>query len=305
MPTEREWAEAFRRLDCGESSYELEAKRLGVGKSTVYRHHIGELQRRVNEAKSELSKVREELSETKQRLASLEEEYEKKRQMLERNLQIQVNELSSKLQTLEEEKRKVEDEISQAQRKLNSTLQELNRITATQERLKRIGVNKVASLTEFIECYEAFGFNAQEVQMLATWRKSLAKMGIDPNKLGEFIKQRGSLERQLANLNMEKSAREQEVKKLKDEYMRLLRDMNTLKNETLGLYTLKSGQFTLPCKFCGMQGISMNLASIKNAVMNGLGCSGMCFFCGQWSTYTSLEAAWFAAQLLLPAICST
>jgi DNA repair exonuclease SbcCD ATPase subunit len=296
MPTEREWAEAFRRLDRGESSYESEAKRLGVGKGTVYRHHMEELQRMVNGERSELSRVSEELSKAKQRLAMLEAEYKQKRQALEQNLQIRVKELSSKLQALEEEKKRVEGEISRSREKLSVNLQELNRTITTQERLKKLGVDKVASLTEFVEGYEALGFSAQQVQKLVVWRQSLAKMGIDPDKLFELAKKRRSLEGQISGLEKERRRVEGIVKKLKVEHRRLFDETVSLQADVLKLGKLgkvvKLGMMVIPCKVCGMEGIFVKLhtaSEYRGMMRSGAVLQYRCIYCGQWATYTPWE----------------
>jgi len=296
MPTEREWTEAFRRLDKGESSYESEAKRLGVGKGTVYRHHIQELQRMVNRERSELSRVSEELSKAKQRLAMLEAEHKQKRQALEQSLQIRVKELSSKLQALEEEKKRVEGEISRSREKLSATLQELNRVLTTQERLKNLGVDKVASLTEFVEGYEALGFSAQQVQKLVVWRQSLAKMGIDPDKVFELAKKRRSLEGQISELEKERRRVEGIVKKLKVEHRRLFEETTSLQAEALKLGKLgkvvKLGMIVVPCKLCGMEGVFVKLrtaSEYKSMMRSGAALQYRCIYCGRWAVYTPWE----------------
>jgi len=267
MPTEREWAEAFKRLDSEISSYEAEAKRLGVGKGTVYRHHIAELQRKINMEKSELSRVRDELTKAKQRL-----------------------------QELEKEKNRIEDKICHAREKLSATLQELNRVITSQERLKKLGVDKVASLTEFVEGYEALGFGAQQVQKLVVWRQSLAKMGIDPDKLGEFVEKRGSLEKQLSELEKERRRVEGTVKKLKNEHRRLFEETTSLQAEALKLGKLgkvvRLGIIVLPCKLCGMEGIFVKLhtaSEYKSMMRSGAALQYRCIYCGRWAVYTPWE----------------
>ncbi|MEM1582850.1 MAG: hypothetical protein QXK89_10165 [Candidatus Bathyarchaeia archaeon] len=229
---------------------------------------------------------------------------EKRRQVEE--LEVKAKGVQVEIQGLVERKAQLEGEISEAERKLSQISQELNRAVSTQERLQKLGMERVASLVEFIEDCEALGFNAKEIQNLARWRKSLAEMGISPDKLRDFIEQRGSLERQLANLSREKSAREREVKQLMEEYMRLWGEVNALRGEISRLSrlssTLKSGKLTLPCKLCRMWGVSIDLSSAESGIMSGLWCSGTCIFCRQWSTYPAWELAWFIAQLVLPAI---
>jgi DNA repair exonuclease SbcCD ATPase subunit len=267
MPTELEWAEAFRRLDSGESSYETEARRLGVGKGTVYRHHIAELQRRINVKKSELSRVTDELSKAQQ-----------------------------SLQTLDKERRRLEGEIVQGRGKLSAALQELNRVLATYERLKNLGLDKVVSLTKFVDGYEALGFSAQQVQKLAAWRQSLEKMGIDPDNLGEFVEKRGSLQKQLSELEKERRRLEGMVKKLKNEHRRLFEETTSLKAEALKLgklgKVLKLGMIVIPCKLCGMEGIFVKLhtaSEYKSMMRSGAALQYRCIYCGRWAVYTPWE----------------
>jgi chromosome segregation ATPase len=267
MPTEREWAEAFKRLDSEISSYEAEAKRLGVGKGTVYRHHTAELQRRINEEKSELSRVRDELTKARQ-----------------------------KLWKLESEKKRIEGDLSQARGKLSATLQELNRVLATYERLKNLGLDKVESLTEFVEGYEALGFSAQQVQKLVVWRQSLAKMGIDPDKLFELAKKRRSLEGQISELEKERRRVEGTVKKLKNEHRRLFEETTSLQAEALKLGKLgkvvRLGIIVLPCKLCGMEGIFVKLhtaSEYKSMMRSGAALQYRCIYCGRWAVYTPWE----------------
>jgi len=219
MPTEREWAETFKRLDSGESSYEAEAKRLGVGKGTVYRHHTTELQRRINVKKSELSRITDELSRTQQNL-----------------------------QALHKEKMRLEGEISQAREKLSATLQKLNQAISADERFQRIGLEKLAQLAQFIESFEALGFDVETVRKLAEWKRALAVMGINPNTLEQYIKEKGPLEIELRNLKEKVERLKKLVETLEKAKAELLRS-----NASLSLLSkiLESRRVNVPCKVCG------------------------------------------------------
>jgi len=215
MPTEREWAGAFRRLDSGLSSYEAEAKRLGVGKGTVYRHHIAELQRRINMKKSELSRIMVELSQTQQNL-----------------------------QALQREKMTLEGEISQAREKLSTALQELNQVTSTYERLQKLGLQKVSELAEFIEDIETLKFDSETVRKLAEWRRALSDMGINLDTLGKYV----SLEIELRNLKEKVGRLKKLVETLEKTKSELLRN-----NTSLYMLSkiLESRRVNVPCKVCG------------------------------------------------------
>jgi len=278
MPTEREWAEAFRRLDSGLSSYEAEAKRLGVGKGTVYRHHIAELQRKINMKKSEFNRI-----------------------------MIELTKASQKLRELEKEKKKLEDEIHQARGKLSTTIQELNRALSTYERLKRVGVAKLSSLAEFVGSYEALGFSAQQVQKLAAWRQSLAEMGLDPDKLEDFIKKKGSLESQISELEKERKRVESILKKLKDEHRQLFEETLSLQAETLKLRklskVLKLNMIVITCKICGREGVLVKLRTASEYISmmrSGAALQYKCIYCGRWAMYTPWEIVTAIGLLALP-----
>ena len=278
MPIEREWAEAFRRLDSGISSYEAEAKRLGVGKGTVYRHHIAELQRKINMKKSEFNRI-----------------------------MIELTKASQKLRELEKEKKKLEDEIHQARGKLSTTIQELNRALSTYERLKRVGVAKLSSLAEFVGSYEALGFSAQQVQKLAAWRQSLAEMGLDPDKLEDFIKKKGSLESQISELEKERKRVESILKKLKDEHRQLFEETLSLQAETLKLRklskVLKLNMIVITCKICGREGVLVKLRTASEYISmmrSGAALQYKCIYCGRWAMYTPWEIVTAIGLLALP-----
>jgi DNA-binding transcriptional MerR regulator len=117
------------------------------------------------------------------------------------------------LKTLEEalkkdEKRKNEiavnkktlRKVKSAKRKANTELQKLNseiqKTTATLTGVRTLGIEKLGRLVKFIQEFESLGFNAEEVKKLATWRKELQQLGIDPDKLGQWIAERGPLQKQ-------------------------------------------------------------------------------------------------------------
>jgi hypothetical protein len=218
----------------------------------------------------------------------------------------EVKRLDGEKGELQKETQGLKEELTKTEKGFSSKVQELKSVIETEERLTRLGLEKLAHLAKFVDDYETLKFSAEEVQRLSGWRKALTAMNIDPDGLERFVKEKGSLEKQLDNLSREKSAREQKVEELKGEHLRLWNQRTSLRDEVSRLsrlgYTLKEGRLTLPCKACGMQGVSMDLISVVNAIMRESWCSGMCVFCHQWSSYTAWEAAWFVTQLVLPAM---
>jgi len=117
--------------------------------------------------------------------------------------QSRVHMLDSKVKELDSQRVKIQGGLSQAKEKLSKTLEELKQAISTKEGLQRLGLEKTATLAEFIKDYQLLGFNAQGVQRLAEWRKSLAEAGIDPDRLDTFIRERGTLEKQLQEVEAE------------------------------------------------------------------------------------------------------
>jgi hypothetical protein len=54
-------------------------------------------------------------------------------------------------------------------------------------------LEKLAQLAQFIESFEAPGFDVETVRKLAEWKRALAVMGINPNTLEQYIKEKGRL----------------------------------------------------------------------------------------------------------------
>ncbi|RLI43370.1 hypothetical protein DRO69_09350, partial [Candidatus Bathyarchaeota archaeon] len=176
------------------------------------------------------------------------------------------------------------------------TLQELDHAISTKGRLQKLGLEKVADLTRFVEEFELLGFDTNVVRKLASWRKSLAEMDIDPDKLAEFVEKKGPLERQISELEKECRRMGGIVKKLKREHRRLFEETTLLQAEVLKLSKLgkvvKLGKIVIPCKVCGSDGVFVNLRTASE--YRGMMSSGgvlqyRCFNCGQWSVYTPWE----------------
>jgi DNA repair exonuclease SbcCD ATPase subunit len=223
-------------------------------------------------------------------------------------------EKQSQLKGLEESKSHLEKEVQELEMRLTQTkadlahkVQELKQAITLKERLERLGLEKVNTLAGFINDYEALSFSHEEVQRLAEWRTSLKEMGIDPDKLGEHIRKRGSLNRQLNKLRKKVKREEELVKSLKDEYTHLSERLSSLLGRILNLSELKrvleEGRITLYCRNCGRIGVPMILPSLEateEAIRKGLVIEGRCIFCGRWSSYTPWDISWAIARLTLP-----
>jgi len=192
-----------------------------------------------------------ELVESALRLSKLEKETGKPYHELVREFedkQARVKEMNLKLKALSNERVKIQGEISQASEKLSKTLEELKHAIGTKERLQKLGLEKTATLSKFIEDYESLGFDAEEVQKLAKWRKSLAETGINPDALESFIGKRGSLEKQLRFLEEELSQGKARLKIL----TAMERDIQKRVGEIEKVWGLLQQRYrNFGCSFCG------------------------------------------------------
>lgn len=162
--------------------------------------------------------------------------------------QARVKELDLKVKELDSERVKIQAELSQAKEKLSKTLEELKRATGCQDRLQRLELIKINALAEFIEDYEMLGFNAQEVQRLAEWRRSLKALGIDPDELESFIKRKGTLKKQLQEVEAELTqgkARLQILSRLERDLQRKIEDIQRIE------HILQSRMPSFACPRCG------------------------------------------------------
>jgi DNA repair exonuclease SbcCD ATPase subunit len=144
------------------------------------------------------------------------------------------------------------------------------------------------------------GTMRDEIRRLAGAREALRQMDLDKLvDLAIFGRDKGAMDAKIAELR-------REVDRLKMERRHLLSQMNRIRDEISGLTrlgsALRADRLTLPCKSCQMLGVSIDLATLENMIRTGLWGSNTCVFCGQLSTYTAWEAAWFLAQLFLPAL---
>lgn len=222
-------------------------------------------------------------------------------------LEAKAKSVQGQIRELMERKAQLEGEIREAKERLNSTLQDLNHIITTQERLQKLGLEKVSDIARFVEDFELLGFDANMVRKLANWKKSLTAMGIDPDGLERFVKEKGTLEAQISELEKERRRLEGIVKKLRDEHVRLFEETTSLQAEVLKLGKLgkvvKQERLILPCKVCGMEGVFVKLrtASEYRGMLNsGSVLQYRCFNCGQWAPYTAWEILTKMGLLVAP-----
>jgi hypothetical protein len=201
--------------------------------------------------------------------------------------------IQGQIQGLMERKTQLESEIRDAEERFSSTRQELNKAVSTHERLKKIGLKKVSDLARFDENFELLGFDANMVKTLAEWRESLKEMGINPDALGRFVKEKGPLEAQTSKMRSELKDTERKIETIRNEHRRLFEETTTLQAKVLKLGKLgkvvKLGRVIIPCKVCGREGIFVKLhtaSEYRGLMRSGVALQYKCLYCGQWSMYT-------------------
>lgn len=156
--------------------------------------------------------------------------------------------LEGDIQKLTDARGQLEDKLTKDKTDLTQIGQELKSTVATKERFERLGLEKLNHLAEFIEDFEALGFNAEMVRDLAKWRESLANMGIDPNGLKRFVEEKGPLDKQLSSLKHKVGSLKSVIKSLEKQRSSLL-DKNDVLSEVDRILEYKTT--FLPCKDCG------------------------------------------------------
>jgi len=230
------------------------------------------------------------------RLRSLEEETGKSYGQVIKDFEekrSELKKLDGESACLEKEIQGLKEKLTKTEKGLSSTVQRLKSTIETEERLKKLGLEKVTSLAEFIEDFEDLGFNAQEVRKLMVWREFLKKMGINQDGLERFVKEKGPFEKQISELEKERRRVEGIVKELRDEHRRLFQETTSLQADVLKLSKLgkvvKLGKIIIPCKVCGAEGVFVKLhtaSEYRGMMSSGSVLQYTCFNCGQLVAYT-------------------
>ncbi len=208
-------------------------------------------------------------------------------------LDAKAKSVQDEIQKLMEARAQLEGEIREVKERRSASLQELNQAISTRERLRKIGLEKVSQLAPFIEDFELLKFDVNVVKRLAEWRKSLTAMGIDPDGLERFVKEKGPLEAQISKMRSELKDVERKIEATRNEHRRLFEETTSLQAEVLKLSRLgkvvKLRKIIIACRVCGRQGIFVKLrtaSEYRGMMRSGAALQYRCFNCGQWVAYT-------------------
>jgi len=205
----------------------------------------------------------------------------------------QVEGLEARAKSVQEENRKLlemkaqlEGEIREAGEKLSSTRKELNKAIGTQERLKKIGLEKVADLARFINEFESLRFSAEGVQELAQLKKELDAEGIHPRKLRQHFKSTRALKQMRQAIQREMESEQTKLRLL----TAMRKDMEKEIQDIQRIHYLMNMRKAFACSYCGSQfffeltrfQVSQFLALGQPIIVN-------CQRCGAPNTYNPYE----------------
>jgi len=179
-----------------------------------------------------------------------------------KSLQAKINDVNRKMKNLQNDKQRLDSELEQERRKLHQ-------IISIKKSLKKLDLDKLASLVEFADKKERLEKKFQQ-----------EKMQLD-----------GKIER----LNTELKGKEKKHRWLKGEIEGLWNETSNLQRRVSKLGKLSTivekGMAIIPCKNCGLEGVFLrfpNRPELLLSQMTGVVWSSRCACCGQQVQYTAI-----------------
>jgi len=166
------------------------------------------------------------------------EDLKKKRDSLKN----EMNAIDCELRTLKQEHIKMERDHASVHKALNKSIK-------SRRRLERLGLGKVARLAEFVESYETLGYNAREVEELASLKSVLRDMQVDTAVLKKFIGEKSQMNKQLVKLREQVRAIRIEIEYLERRRFKIKRENEISKVVSRVLETRETNMW---CKRCGL-----------------------------------------------------
>lgn len=212
----------------------------------------------------------------------------------------------SKNTKLLKENEQLNDQIIKRKEILRNTKQELNaktskikKLVATQKRLKRIGLDKLEHLTQFILDYEALGFDAKNVQELNLLNKKLLELKIKPQKLKEYVSSEIAYKKKISDLNLKAQEWESRVKTLRSFNNDLLKQNISLNAADR---ILRNKQIPIRCRKCRII-LFLRIKTreeYQSMILNGLVTQYPCPACGFQNQFSPYEELAEIARSILP-----
>lgn len=190
-------------------------------------------------------------------------------------------------------------ELNENKVELSELKAEIEKATTVRKGLAEIGLNKLAQLVRFILDFEALGFDANQVKMLATWHRGLQRLHVDPDKLDKYIAERGSLENQINDLRLSIERIEADVNGHAIHRATLMAENSVLRAVDL---VLRTGILAMQCKSCG-HSLPIWLPTKEhfwNLINTGHVLIFNCENCGIAQSFTAWEIAFQIVWMILP-----
>ena len=206
----------------------------------------------------------------------------------------------ARLKHLKKENLQLKNTLKDNNRKLESLESEINRTLAAKRQLKKIGLTKLSAYAKFIGEFESLEFDVEEVQNIAALKKTLIRMGISPERLEEFLKEKGPLDLQIPQLKRTRDALQKEKDELEAETIRL-------SNKTRALSQIDNiisdGAILVSCKKCGWPFLRIQLPTKEtytHMIRDRIRFNVKCTNCGYHNLFYPEEVAAQIGQIILP-----
>jgi phage shock protein A len=243
----------------------------------------------------------EDLVESSLKLTYLEQQTEKSCQEIVEEFK-QASERTQELKEEEKQLRtkieKFKVELEEIQVQKAETKAELDFLVDGHKKVSSVGLNKISRLAQFILDLEQMGFNVRENVRALKWRKKLREFGIHPEKLDQFLKNKGTLERQIANLRGKKEQLETIISSLVSRKQHLLEENNALEYSNQ-VYMTKT--ITTTCRDCwSTLIIPANQEIYRDQIQQNQVITVLCTRCGSWNNFDPREIVYRIGWHILP-----
>ena len=194
-------------------------------------------------------------------------------------LEKKTNSLQAEVKSLDRELKSLKQQRIKAKADYASASAALRQLTNTQDRLKRLGVEKIERLAEFVENFEVLGYETGEVKELADLKEALLQIQVKAVDLKRFIGNKRQISNQIKKLRTQLKLLEAQVKRLK-------RRRNSLssQNESIQIARdiVKNKKTIIACSYCsGVLMVSLpSRRELDSAIKNNLIYPIRCYQCG-------------------------
>ncbi|MCJ7783707.1 MAG: hypothetical protein MUP41_07210, partial [Desulfobacterales bacterium] len=190
-----------------------------------------------------------------------------------------LSQVTSRARELEAAKASIVKQIDDLKAKESRIRDELGGLTKGKQSLEKLGVDRVAQLATLVDSYEALGYDVAGVRELATLRVELMNIGIRPNELGTHVKNRRTLEGQVAKLRVQAKSLEKTAEIFERKVVKLI-------ERSKGLQTmdevLRSRTTRIACRYCGRTLLVHvpQRGQLDDSMRRGLVHPTRCLYCG-------------------------